>query len=78
MLTTRLLPVPLFATGSRLTDPPDAAVFWWTCPGCGQTITDRGPVTGGHPQDAEQGHGEGCAQLATAVAAWDADWTQDS
>jgi hypothetical protein len=45
--------------------------------GCGHEITDRGPLTGGHPQDAEHGHREGCPQLAAPVAVWDADWTYD-
>jgi len=46
--------------------------FAWTC-SCGQTIIDTGPANG-HPEDREQGHGEGCTRLAAEIAAWRARW----
>lgn len=56
----------------------EAPAFAWTCRACGQMISDRGPVTGGHPDDEEPGHADRCARLAVAVAEHDAVWTQDS
>ena len=41
----------------------------WTCPECGERITDTGPFTS-HPADIESGHGEGCLRYAADVAAW--------
>jgi hypothetical protein len=46
------------------------ASFPWTCRACGQTISDRGP-SGGHPEDDEPGHDEGCLRLAAAIAAYE-------
>jgi hypothetical protein len=43
-------------------------VFRWTCPACGQVVSDR---IGGHsPAEVELGHAEGCQRLAAAVAEW--------
>ena len=57
------------------TGPADLAgpFTWWRCPDCGETISDRGPEIG-NPADTEEGHGPGCARLAAAVAAWEAQW----
>jgi hypothetical protein len=65
-----------FATGRRIEDTWDVATFWWQCPACGQTISDRGPGHG-HPADDETGHAGGCTLLAATVAAWDTGWTQE-
>jgi hypothetical protein len=45
-------------------------------PACGETISDRGPGHG-HPADAEPGHAGDCKRLAVAVAAFNAQRTQD-
>jgi hypothetical protein len=47
-------------------DPPPT--FAWTCPACGQMVSDRGPVL--MPAADETGHADGCARLATAQAGW--------
>jgi len=65
-----------FAAGRHAADTWDVAVFWWTCPACGETVSDRGPGHG-HPQDAEPGHAGDCQRLAAAVAASGAQWTRD-
>ena len=44
-------------------------VFRWTCPDCGEVVSDRGP-SGRSPAEDEQGHAEGCHRLAAAVAQW--------
>ena len=47
----------------------------WSCPGCGQQVTDLAAV--GRPAYAELGHAAGCARLARDQAADDAlrrDW----
>jgi hypothetical protein len=44
------------------------ASFGWTCPVCGQSVTDRGPYEP-NPQDYEGGHVDGCERLAVGVAA---------
>jgi hypothetical protein len=44
-------------------DPP---VFLWTCPACGQSIRDRGPVL--MPVADEKGHADGCGRLASVQA----------
>ena len=54
-----------------------APSFTWTCPACLQLISDHGPETGMHPSEDEEGHAEGCARLAAAVAAWKAHWEDD-
>ena len=46
-------------------DPP---VFAWTCPACGQMISDRGPVK--MPAADEADHAEGCERLAAVQAEW--------
>ena len=43
--------------------------FRWTCPDCGEVVSDRGPG-GRSPAEDEQGHAESCHRHATAVAAW--------
>jgi hypothetical protein len=43
--------------------------FRWTCPDCGEVVSDRGPG-GRSPAGDEQGHAEGCHRLAAAVAQW--------
>ena len=48
-------------------DPP---VFTWTCPACGQTVGDRGPVL--MPAADEKGHADRCARLAADQAEWQA------
>jgi hypothetical protein len=66
-----------YAIGKR--DQPwatPADALMWTCATCGQTVHDGGPGAGS-PAEAEQGHARGCAQLAAAVADWDANWTQE-
>jgi hypothetical protein len=47
----------------------------WRCRSCGELVSDHGPELG-NPADAERGHAEGCARLAGAVAAWDAQWDE--
>ena len=49
--------------------------FPWRCPACHGLVSDRGPYGG--PHDDEPGHQDGCQRLATAVAAWDAQWAED-
>jgi hypothetical protein len=44
-------------------------VFRWTCPDCGEVVSDHGP-SGGSPAEDEAGHAEGCQRLAAAVAEW--------
>jgi hypothetical protein len=48
----------------------DEVNVYWTCGTCDQRVKDRGP-TAGHPVDQEEGHAEGCARLAAAVATWE-------
>jgi hypothetical protein len=43
--------------------------FRWTCPDCGEVVSDRGPG-GRSPAEDEQGHAAGCHRLAAAVAEW--------
>ena len=50
--------------------------FAWTCPACDRTVIDRGPEQG-HPEDAEEGHAEGCTRMAAAIAAYDAQWKDE-
>jgi hypothetical protein len=45
--------------------------FAWTCPGCGETVHDRGPSRRS-PAEDEPGHAGGCQRLGAAVAAWPA------
>jgi len=58
----------------RYAVPGHAAVDWftWTCPSCGKLVRDYGPEQA--PQDAEQGHAEGCQRFAATIRAWDAQW----
>ena len=42
--------------------------FAWTCPGCGELVSDRGPYES-HPEDNERGHGDGCTRMAAALRA---------
>ncbi len=46
--------------------------MYWTCPACGQNVTDRGPYDS-HPLDNEHGHAEDCSRMAAAVAACQAE-----
>jgi hypothetical protein len=39
-------------------------------------ITDRGPYEA-NPRDVEQGHADGCARLAEAVRAYEAQWDDE-
>jgi len=55
-------------------EPP---TFTWTCRTCTKFISDYGPEAGGHPADVQRGHAVGCAQLAEAVAAYDAMWEEE-
>ena len=48
--------------------------FAWTCPDCQATVRDRGPSSG--PADDEQGHEDDCRRLASAIAAWEAQWDE--
>jgi hypothetical protein len=48
--------------------------FAWTC-SCGHVIVDYGPGAG-HPEEAEQGHREGCTRFAALVAAHEAETAQ--
>jgi hypothetical protein len=53
--------------------------FAWRCFTCGELIIDRGP-SGGHLEDDEPGHKEGCARLAGQVAEWkrrNAEWDDE-
>jgi RNase P subunit RPR2 len=50
-------------TGSQRRYPP----LTWTCPRCGQRITDR--AASGRPVHIEHGHGPGCARLTRDQAA---------
>lgn len=54
---------------------PPWADLWvvWDCPACLATIRDHGPYEA-DPRNAEAGHDDGCARLADAVAAYDAEW----
>ena len=52
-------------TGSQRRYPP----LTWTCPQCGQRVTDR--AASGRPVHVEHGHGPGCARLARDQAADD-------
>ncbi len=61
-----------YAAGRPDTEAPwRPRSFGWTCRSCDQNITDRGLIQG--PGDDELGHSENCAQLAAAVAEWDAE-----
>ena len=51
--------------------------FAWPCPACGQTVIDYGPEAGS-PEDQETGHGQGCTRLAAVIAAWNAQWEDDT
>jgi hypothetical protein len=58
-----------YVTGPRSASPWFAPpTFAWTCPACGQMISDRGPVL--MPASDEAGHAAGCQRLATAQAEW--------
>jgi len=67
----------------QVTGEPDVfreVSFHYSCPACGQGISDRGPYES-HPEDNERGHAEDCTRLAADVAAWqaqqdaeDAEW----
>ena len=50
--------------------------FAWICPACLSTVVDRGPEAG-RPEDCEEGHAKGCPRLAAAIAAWDAQWSDE-
>ncbi len=47
--------------------PFDRIYTSWECSSCGSRVVDRGPF-GGHPDDNEEGHADGCARLAAEVA----------
>jgi hypothetical protein len=49
--------------------------FTWHCRSCDQAISDRGLIAG--PTDDEVGHTDDCSRLATAIAAWNAEWDAD-
>jgi len=53
-----------------------ARSFAWVCPACRGTVIDRGPEAG-RPEDCEEGHAKDCPRLAAAVAAWDAQWSDE-
>lgn len=61
------------ATDAGHARPFDTLTFYWTCPSCGQRVSDRGPYNG-HPADCEHGHGDRCERFAAAVAAYEAAW----
>jgi hypothetical protein len=44
----------------------------WTCGACNQAVTDQGLIAS--PAHDERGHTDHCPRLATAMAAWDAEW----
>ena len=48
-------------------------VVTWNCPACHERIRDHGPYDA-DPRNNEAGHGDGCARLAGAVAAYEAEW----
>ena len=50
----------------------DTPSFGRHCRSCGRFVSDRGRYES-HPEDNEHGHAEGCARLAEAVAAHDAE-----
>lgn len=47
----------------------DTVYASWECGSCGERVRDTGPY-GGHPEDDETGHAEGCARHAGEIAAW--------
>jgi hypothetical protein len=47
----------------------ELGVFRWTCPECGEVISDRGP-SGRSPAEDEPGHADCCQRLAAAAAKW--------
>jgi hypothetical protein len=49
--------------------------FAWTCPTCRAVVSDRGPCSG--PAEDEQGHADGCARLASKIAAWESGWDDE-
>jgi hypothetical protein len=53
------------AAGPWFDDPP---LFTWTCPACGQMISDCGPVL--MPAADEAGHADSCQRLAAVQAEW--------
>jgi len=54
----------------------DRMWFGWDCPACRGRVIDYGPY-GGHPDDCESGHAEGCQRRAAAIAAYEARWTDE-
>jgi hypothetical protein len=58
-------------------DQWQAPTFTWTCPSCLRQVLDHGPEAGGHPSETEEGHADGCARLAAAIDAWNAQWEDD-
>ena len=54
----------------------ETLTFSWACPACGGFVTEREPC-GGHPEDNEPGHKDGCTRLAALVAEYDARWEND-
>jgi hypothetical protein len=66
-----------FASGRRGGPWGNPTAVMWPCSTCGNTIHDAGPAAGS-PRDAEHGHADGCAQLAAAIADWDAATSQDT
>jgi hypothetical protein len=61
-------PGPLFSAAQRAArnltgrEAGYYAALEWSCPGCGQLVTDRAEL--GRPVHAEFGHAAGCARLA--------------
>ncbi len=63
-----------YATGPRTADGWfGGPVFPWTCPACGQTVSDRGPCRG--PRDDESGHTDGCRGRMGGGAGDGATWS---
>src|SRR5262249_44399638 len=50
------------AAGAEHARPFETLTFAWRCPACDGLVMDRGP-SGGHPEDDEPGHKEGCSRL---------------
>jgi len=62
------------AFGRVASDIGNGPSFPWTCPSCGNLVTDYGPYSG--PHDGERGHSIGCERFAATVQAWDAQWRE--
>lgn len=65
-----------WSAGAEFARPFADLVVTWTCPACHERIRDHGPYDA-DPRNNEAGHGDGCARLAQAVAAYDAEWGEE-